>query len=196
MIAVDSKASKSVVEIVEGCQEVRDFCRAAGFEPKNVKKAVKSGFDSLVGGVSWRRHHEEERPDEMEGPATQALRAHGFTIGPYDKRVAYRRTDPEIRAETMEAAVNAIKSAYYPHAVNVATWDAALDMGTAEFEWLMESGTVKSVKGLVHRYAVFWGQGYMKWEGGLPTGVPDVGCTGNIMMGSDSVCFGNALYAH
>ncbi|CAM9663059.1 unnamed protein product [Hapterophycus canaliculatus] len=198
MIAKDSKASRSVVEIVEGCQEVRDLCRAAGLEPKNVKNAVKSGFESLVGGVAWRRHHGEERRNEMvrEGPATQTLRAHGFAIGPYDKRVAYRRTTPEIRGETMETAMNAIKSAYYPHGMNVAMWDAALDMETAEFEWLVESGTAKTVKGLVHRYAVFWGQGYLKWEGGLPTGVPDVGCAGNVIMGPDTVYFGNALYVH
>eukprot|EP00752_Nemacystus_decipiens_P008589 g7669.t1 len=94
----------------------------------------------------------------------------------------------------MEMMVYLIKQAYSPGIVNIAVWDAELDVDVAKFRGLEECGTATNGLGLnyMYRFAIFRGVGQIKWTGGIPRGgIPDVGCSGNISMGPDSIWFNN-----
>ncbi|CAN0476229.1 unnamed protein product [Ectocarpus sp. 12 AP-2014] len=201
MIHKGDKHSEKAVSLVEGAQEVRDLCRAAGLNQKNVKNAFKSVVGGGVLAFASHRHGSHEEKEQilamMSGPGSNALRVRGFSILPFKehvKRVSRRHDNPDSRIEAMEAVVTSVKGAYYPHQINVAAWDVGLGMEEPECYDMLESGTAKNPDGLAYRYAVFRGQGVIKWKGGLQTGVPDVCCTGNLNMGPDSVWFSQILY--
>lgn len=106
----------------------------------------------------------------QSGPGSNALRLRGFSILPYTehvKRVSRRHDNPDSRIEAMEAVVTTVKGAYYPHQINVAAWDVGLGMEDPECYGMVESGTAKNLEGLAYRYAVFRGQGVIKWKGEL-----------------------------
>ncbi|CAM9932454.1 unnamed protein product [Ectocarpus fasciculatus] len=201
MVHKGDKHADKAVGLVESAQEVRDLCRAAGLSQKNVKHAFKSIVGGGASAFAAHRHGSHEEKEQllamMSGPGSNALRVRGFSILPYTehvKRVSRRHDNPDSRIEAMEAVVTTVKGAYYPHQINVAAWDVGLGMEEPECYGMAESGTAKSPEGLAYRYAVFRGQGVIKWKGGLQTGVPDVCCTGNLNMGPDSVWFSQILY--
>lgn len=108
--------------------------------------------------------------NHQSGPGSNALRVRGFSILPFKehvKRVSRRHDNPDSRIEAMEAVVTSVKGAYYPHQINVAAWDVGLGMEEPECYGMVESGTAKNPEGLAYRYAVFRGQGVIKWKGEL-----------------------------
>lgn len=104
---------------------------------------------------------------------TDALRAHGFTIfsaaGEKLAPTARRRNYTTSRAEMMEIIVYKIKETYFPHQVNVATWDAALDMDVAKCCGLEDCGTARNGSGLEYCFAIFRGVGEINWTGETTT---------------------------
>lgn len=109
------------------------------------------------------------RQNNQNAHGTDALRDSGFTIlngvGEHLAPTTKRRNNPHSRAEMMEIIVSKIKGAYFPHQVNVATWDAALNLDVAKCCGLEEYGTAKNEYGLEYRFAVFRGVGQIKWTG-------------------------------
>lgn len=102
---------------------------------------------------------------------TDALRACGFVVtsehGEHRGPTSHLFNIPGSRAEMMEMMVFLIKRAYSPGRVNVAVWDAEMDVDVAKFCGLEECGTAISGTGLAYtyRFAVFRGVGQVKWTG-------------------------------
>lgn len=59
------KHSDKVVGLVEGAQEVRDLCRAAGVYPKDVKHAFKSVVGGGVSAFASHRHSSHEEKEQI-----------------------------------------------------------------------------------------------------------------------------------
>lgn len=110
-------------------------------------------------------------PIHQDSRGTDTLRAFGFNIvgesGEHLAPTSHLYNDPASRAEMMEMIVYAIKRAYSPGRVNVAVWDAALDLDLAKVCGLVECGTATSGTDLEYeyRFAVFRGVGQIKWTG-------------------------------
>ncbi len=96
---------------------------------------------------------------------------HGEQRGPTSN---YLNT-PFSRAEMMEMMVYLIKRAYSPGRVNVAVWDAEMDVDVAKFCGLEECGTASGGIGLeyTYRFAIFRGVGQIKWTGESQSRVRD-----------------------
>jgi len=105
------------------------------------------------------------------GRGTESLRAYGFTVfsehGEQQGPTSNAFNAPFSRAEMMEVMVYLIKLAYSPGRVNVAVWDAEMNVDVAKFCGLEECGTASSGMGLgyMYRFAVFRGVGQIKWTG-------------------------------
>eukprot|EP00903_Cladosiphon_okamuranus_P012461 g11670.t1 len=187
--------------------------------PVRVKKKAKSAVNTGAATLSKATEalggeHQQQREPVVSSSAlipyfvppntysgsrgTEALRAYGFTVisekGEQLGPTSNAFNSPFSRGEMIEMVVYLIKGAYSPGIVNITVWDAEMHLDVAKFRGLEEYGTASSGVGLgyMYRFAVFRGVGQMKWTGGVPRGgIPDVGCSGNINMGPDSIWFGN-----
>eukprot|EP00752_Nemacystus_decipiens_P001505 g1477.t1 len=210
-LASQTQSSARSTMLVKQAQSARELLGiGAETKPKGLKSALKTGIAALMTAgdddddakpraVRFDGKQDEPKTARKLQPArgTSALRAVGFTIfsaaGEKLAPTTRSRNYTNSRAEMMEIMVYKIKEAYFPHQVNVTTWDAALDMDVAKCCGLEECGTARNESGLEYRFAIFRGVGEINWTGGIPRGgIPDVSCSGNVSLGNgSSIWFGN-----
>lgn len=188
----DPKYLERAVGLVKQAQSARDLLGTTGMKPKDLTAAMKTHISGLMkGGDDHENDHLKTEKVCQNVRGTEALRKVGVTIvsgaGEPLAPTTLRRNYTDSRAEMMQIIVYKIKEAYFPREVNVATWDAALNLDVARCCGLEECGTAENESGLEYRFAVFRGVGQIKWTGGIPRGgIPDVSCSGNFSLGNDS----------
>eukprot|EP00903_Cladosiphon_okamuranus_P013619 g12683.t2 len=197
---VQQTQSGRSTKLVKKAQSARDLlATSSGMSSKELKSALKTGFNAFMAGAQDDKRDRSKTPDQPKkgDRGTDALRGAGFTVysqaGARLAPTTTRNNYTNSRAEMMETLVYKIKEVYFPHTVNVVTWDAALEFDLAKCCGMEECGTAVNGSGLEYRFVVFRGVGEINWTGGVPRGgIPDVACSGNYGLGNgSSIWFGN-----